>query len=79
MRLWLKDSERRPDPPPPKTDDRFPLAVGSVAWVVAFGCALFIPGLADAVSNVHLVITCLIGVALGIIGLGYLLYKRRPR
>ena len=77
MRLWLKDSERRPDPAPPKTDDRIPLAVGTVAWLVALGCALLIPGLSDVFEAAHLVWICLIGVALGIIGLGYLGFKRR--
>ena len=35
MRLWLKDSERRADPAPVKTDDRKAFFVGTVAWVIA--------------------------------------------
>jgi len=39
MRLWLKDSERRPDPAPIKTDDRKVVLIGLVLWLVAL--ALF--------------------------------------
>ena len=77
MRLWLKDSERRPDPAPTRTDDRIPLVVGTVAWLVALGAVLLIPELPDALGGPHAVWTCLIGVALGIIGFGYVAYKRR--
>ena len=35
MRLWLKDSERRPDPEPVKTDDRKAMLVGIALWLVA--------------------------------------------
>ena len=43
MRLWLKDSERRPDPEPVKTDDRKVVLVGLVLWLVALaGLLLFL-------------------------------------
>ena len=35
MRLWLKDSERRPDPAPITTDDRTAFIVGIVVWAIA--------------------------------------------
>ena len=35
MRLWLKDSERRPDPTPVATDDRKPMIVGLALWIIA--------------------------------------------
>ena len=77
MRLWLKDSERRPDPTPRQTDDRIPLAIGTVAWLVALGCVLLVPELPDALGGSHAAWTCLIGVALGAIGFSYVVYKRR--
>ena len=44
MRLWLRDSERRPDPAPVVTDDRKPILVGLVAWVVGLVVLLLVPG-----------------------------------
>ena len=35
MRLYVRDSERRPDPAPLKTDDRKVILVGLAAWAIA--------------------------------------------
>jgi hypothetical protein len=35
MRVFLRDSERRPDPVPVKTDDRRPILIGLAVWVIA--------------------------------------------
>jgi hypothetical protein len=35
MRLWLKDTERRPDPTPARTDSRKALLAGTGLWLVA--------------------------------------------
>jgi hypothetical protein len=71
VRLILKDSERRPDPAPVKTDDRKAMLVGVVLWLIALGVALIVvPPLADV--RAELVIwTCVIGIALGLILLIY--------
>ena len=46
MRLWLKDSERRPDPAPVTTDDRKAFVVGVALWVVGLVLVLvFLPTL----------------------------------
>ena len=77
MRLWLKDSERRPDPAPVRTDDRKVVLVGLVLWLVALGGLLLFlrPLLAD--GRGWWLWTVLIGLALGVIGLVYVSVKRR--
>ncbi|BDZ44810.1 DUF2530 domain-containing protein [Naasia aerilata] len=44
MRFYLKDSERRPDPAPVKTDDRAAVLVGLLLWVIALAVALITGG-----------------------------------
>ena len=44
MKLFLKDSERRPDPEPLQTDDRKAVLVGLAAWLVAFVVLLVVFG-----------------------------------
>ncbi|HWH26238.1 MAG TPA: DUF2530 domain-containing protein [Pseudolysinimonas sp.] len=67
MRLWLKDSERRPDPDPVKTDDRKAILVGLVLWLVALaGLLLFLGALIDA-KNTWWLWTVLIGFGLGLV------------
>ena len=49
MRLWVKDSERRPDPKPVKSDDRKAILVGLTLWLVALaGLLLFLPAVLDS-------------------------------
>ncbi|MBX3089417.1 MAG: DUF2530 domain-containing protein [Cryobacterium sp.] len=69
MRLWLKDSERRPDPEPVKTDDRKAMLVGLVLWLLALvGLLLFLGSLVSSGLQWWLW-TCVVGLALGLIGL----------
>ena len=77
MRLWLRDSERRPDPVPAETDDRKAVLVGLGLWVVALVVVLvFGRQLADAGDSWWLW-TIVIGLVLGLVGLVYLSVKRR--
>ncbi|CAN5449134.1 hypothetical protein BH10ACT7_BH10ACT7_04380 [soil metagenome] len=71
MRLWLKDSERRPDPAPVKTDDRKAYLVGLMLW--AIGLALVIVFLPTLTADGHgwWLWTCVAGLGLGLIGLLY--------
>lgn len=69
MRLWLKDSERRPDPVPVATDDRKAVFIGTALWVVALVVALVVPVSAEARG--YLLATCATGIALGLLGLAY--------
>ena len=71
MRLWLKDSERRPDPPVVKTDDRKAVLVGLALWAVALVFVLvFLPSL-TADGHAWWLWTCVAGLALGAVGLVY--------
>ena len=71
MRLWLKDSERRPDPTIVTTDDRKAVLVGTAGWVVALVVLLFFfAPLVDS-GNRWWLLACAIGIGLGLIGLIY--------
>ncbi|WP_431277884.1 DUF2530 domain-containing protein [Leifsonia poae] len=77
MRLWLRDSERRPDPVPAETDDRKAVLVGLGLWAVALVVVLvFARQLADA-GDGWWFWTVVVGLVLGLVGLAYLSVKRR--
>jgi hypothetical protein len=71
MRLWLKDSERRPDPTPVPTDDRKAIVVGLALWCLAFAAMLVVPAVVAVEISATWLWTCLVGVALGLIGVVY--------
>ncbi len=71
MRLWLKDSERRPDPSPAKTDDRKAMLVGLSLWLVALVVLLAVLGPLLAAGNGLWLWTCAVGLALGLVGILY--------
>ena len=71
MKLWLKDSERKPDPVPVKTDDRKAVLTGLVLWIVALVVLLI------AQPEPELIYTCATGIVLGLIGLVYTHARRR--
>jgi hypothetical protein len=75
MRLWLKDSERRPDPIPAATDDRKAVIVGVGAWAIALVVVLVTSAASAGESTV--VWTCISGLALGAILLGYTIRRAR--
>ncbi|WP_353816389.1 DUF2530 domain-containing protein [Agromyces sp. SYSU T00266] len=77
MRLWLSESERRPDPEPVRADARKALLAGTIGWVVALVLALTFSGaLADAGFG-WFTIAAAIGVVLGIVGLVVVQLRRR--
>ena len=71
MRLWLKDSERRPDPTPVATDDRKAVLVGVALWVIGLAVALIVPAVSEVDAAGTWFYTCLVGLALGAVGLVY--------
>ena len=74
MRLFIKDSERRPDPVAVTTDDRKVVLVGLVLWIVALGVMLaLLPQLQES-GLVWLLWTVVGGLVLG---LGLLVYTAR--
>ena len=77
MRLWLKDSERRPDPAPVKTDDRKPMLIGIGLWLVALVVLLVVLVPLVAAGNVWWLWACVAGIVIGLIGVLYAHRRRR--
>jgi hypothetical protein len=79
MRLWVSESERRPNPEPVKTDDRKPIVLGFVAWLVALAIVAFVPGdvLPGDSTTDSVVWTCVAGIVLGAILFAYTHFTRR--
>ncbi len=86
MRLWLKDSERRPDPLPARTDARKALLVGTLLWLFALGAALVMTwtapnndgsGAASAPGTGWWLWCTVIGAGLGLGGLAWIQLRRR--
>ena len=77
MRFWLKDSERRPDPAPVKTDDRAAFFAGTVAWVIALAVVIVLLPALTADGHAWWLWTCVAGLVIGVIGLGWSVWRRR--
>jgi hypothetical protein len=71
VRIWLKDSERRPDPAPVKTDDRKAMLVGIALWLVALAVLLVLIVPLTASGNAWWLWTCVAAIGLGLIGVLY--------
>ncbi len=76
MRLWLRTSERRPNPPPVETDDRTPILIGLVTWSVALVIVLVLVS-TGVLADPLVMATCAVGVVLGMLGLVYLRLRDR--
>lgn len=77
MRIWLKDSERRPDPAPVKTDDRVAFLVGITGWVIALGVLVaLLPTLTER-GETWWLWTVVAGLAIGLIGIAYTAWHRK--
>ena len=74
MRIFIKDSERRPDPAPVKTDDRKVVLLGLVLWIVALAVMLVLLPQLENSGHVWLLWTVVVGFGLG---LGLLVYTSR--
>lgn len=79
MRIWLKDSERRPDPQAVKTDDRKAMLVGLGLWALGLiVLVIFIEPL-SAAGHLWWLWAAVAGLVLGIIGLIYTHVRRGKR
>ncbi len=74
MRFWVRDDRRRPDPVVVRTDDQVPILVGTGLWAVGF---VVIAVVAPIEHRTWLLVTCVIGVVLGVIGLIYTRARQR--
>jgi FtsH-binding integral membrane protein len=71
MRFFIKDSERRADPAPVKTDDRKVILVGLVLWILALAGMLLFLGALQESGLVWLLWTVVVGLGLGLVLLVY--------
>jgi len=71
VRFWLKDSERRPDPAPVKTDDRTAFLVGVIVWIIGL--------VAVVIIEPEYLWTCVAGLAIGLIGLAWSIWRHRTQ
>jgi archaellum biogenesis protein FlaJ (TadC family) len=69
VRLWLNDSERRPDPAQARADARKAVLAGTLSWLVALIVTLVFRAQLEAADLGWLMWACVTGVALGLIGL----------
>lgn len=76
MRLWLKDSERLPDPLPMKTDDRTAIGAGTALWVVGAVVAVVFWSPLSRDGFGWVVWMMFVGIALGVLGLCYAQVRR---
>ncbi|MDQ0576145.1 DUF2530 domain-containing protein [Agromyces albus] len=77
MRLWLSESERRPDPAPARTDARSALAVGTAAWIVALIVSIVLQGPLDEAGLGWFTAASIAGVVAGLLGLAAVFVIRR--
>jgi fatty acid desaturase len=77
MRLWLKDSERRPDPAPVKTDDRKAFLVGIVGWVIALAAFIALLPMLTELGHTWWLWTAVAGLAIGLIGIVYTTWHQK--
>ncbi|WP_448810775.1 DUF2530 domain-containing protein [Agromyces bauzanensis] len=69
MRLWLSDSERRPDPAPARADARKALFAGTVAWLAALAFSLVFRDQLEDAGVGWFVWAAATGACLGVAGL----------
>ena len=69
MRLWLSESERRPDPAPARADARKAVLAGTIAWMVALALALLFRAQLEAAGLGWLFWAAVTGAVLGLVGL----------
>jgi hypothetical protein len=69
VRLWLSESERRPDPAPARADARKAVLAGTIAWLVALALSLLFRAQLEAAGLGWLLWAAVTGAVLGVVGL----------
>ena len=72
MRLYLRSRDRRPDPAPLSTNDRFTVLIGIAIWAVLWVVSLTFHARLSAAGNGWWIWTPPSGIGLGLLGLAYL-------
>jgi len=75
VRFYVKDSLRKPDPAPVKTNAKLALAVGTGFWFLALLFLLFAPKEVSKAETWNFA-TCIVGIVLGVYGLIHVARKR---
>jgi hypothetical protein len=65
MKLYLKDSERKPDPAPIETNLRLVVVIGIALWAITLAVFVVAPATVPA-SRPWWPFTCIVGILLGI-------------
>jgi Protein of unknown function (DUF2530) len=71
LRLWIRDRDRRRDPAPIDATGYRAVLVGTAAWAIATVAVLAFPEATGASGDPAVLVTCGVGVLLGLIGLVY--------
>lgn len=71
MRLYLRSADRRPDPPPLRTNDRAVILAGLAVWAVLLAAALALHSRLVADGRGWWMWTPVAGIVLGLYGLRY--------
>lgn len=74
MRLWLKDSERKPDPAPVLSDERRPFIIGLAIWALAAVVVLL-----SGAGQSWWIWTAVAGLVIGALGLVNVIRHRMAR
>jgi len=77
MRLWLKDTERRPDPLPARTDARTAYRAGTALWLVALVVTVLVNEQLTAAGLGWWLWCSVTGLGLGLVGLLWVQVRRR--
>ncbi len=77
MRLWLGESERRPDPEPARADARKAALAGTIGWVLVLIAAVAFRDALDEAGLGWLTWAAVTGVIIGVIGLVVVQLRRR--
>jgi uncharacterized membrane protein len=77
MRLWLSESERRPDPEPARADARKAAFAGTIGWVLVLVAAVVFRDALSEAGLGWLVWAAVTGIAVGVIALVVVQLLRR--
>jgi hypothetical protein len=68
MRLWVKESERKPEPAPIEPNSVIAVILGTASWAIALALILFLNQTLAQPLPQWWALTCVFGIALGIFG-----------